>query len=176
MRKVIGTVFVIAALIAHGAVAGPSDGDEAPAFRLQDQNSDWHTLEDYRGRWVVLFFYPKADTPGCTTEACEFRDNIFANEEAGATVIGVSLDDVDSQEAFAENTTCRFPCYPTQDRKLRKAMVVLTKFRDMPVRHARRFLIAPNGVIAKHYKKVDPKTHSAQVLEELSGRVQPPIL
>ena len=77
-------------------------GDEAPDFRLMDQKGDWHQLADYSGKWVAVYFYPKDDTPGCTTEACAYRDNIFAFEEIGATILGVSLDDVESHAAFAE--------------------------------------------------------------------------
>ena len=71
--------------------AQPAEGEDAPAFRLQDQDGQWQALSDFRGQWVAVYFYPKADTPGCTTEACEFRDNIFAFEEIGATVIGISI-------------------------------------------------------------------------------------
>ena len=79
---------VVVFVLMPKAKATPQIGDEAPYFRLQDQNFQWHTLEDYKGRWVVLYFYPKADTPGCTTEACEFRDNIFAFDEFDAQILG----------------------------------------------------------------------------------------
>ena len=72
----------------------PSVGEIAPTFKLQDQNGDWHTLEDYKGQYVVLFFYPKDGTPGCTTEACNFRDNIFAFDDLDTQILGISLDDV----------------------------------------------------------------------------------
>ena len=69
-----------------------SEGDPAPGFELPDQEGRIHTLEDYRDKWVLLYFYPKDDTPGCTTEACEFRDNIFAYRKLGCQVLGISLD------------------------------------------------------------------------------------
>ena len=73
------------------AADAPAVGSEAPAFRLQDQAGKWHSLSDYQGKWVVLYFYPKDNTPGCTTQACEFRDNIFAYREMGAVILGVPL-------------------------------------------------------------------------------------
>jgi peroxiredoxin Q/BCP len=73
-----------------------SVGDLAPEFELSDQHGQLHSLEDYRDQWVVLYFYPKDDTPGCTTEACEFRDNIFAYKGLNAQILGVSLDDIES--------------------------------------------------------------------------------
>ena len=78
------------------------EGKKAPAFTLENENGEKVRLADYAGQWVVLYFYPEDDTPGCTTEACAYRDNIFAFEEIGATILGVSLDDVESHAAFAE--------------------------------------------------------------------------
>ena len=78
------------------------EGSDAPAFNLQDQNGDWHTLEEYRGQWLAIYFYPKDDTPGCTTEACSFRDNIYAFKAIGAAVVGISVDDVESHKEFSE--------------------------------------------------------------------------
>ena len=80
-------VLVAGSFFSTVRAAQPAVGEMAPSFRLQDQNGQWRTLEEYRGQWVALYFYPKADTPGCTTEACEFRDNVFAFEEVGATIV-----------------------------------------------------------------------------------------
>ena len=80
----------------------PAVGSPAPAFKLQDQNGDWHALEDYRGGWLAVYFYPKDDTPGCTTEACNFRDNIYAFKAIGADVVGISVDDVESHRKFSD--------------------------------------------------------------------------
>jgi peroxiredoxin Q/BCP len=84
-------------------------GSPAPEFELPDQTGQLHSLEDYRSQWVVLYFYPKDDTPGCTTEACEFRDNIFAFRDLNAQILGVSLDDIDSHKEFAEKYDLPFP-------------------------------------------------------------------
>ncbi|NND55082.1 MAG: peroxiredoxin, partial [Gammaproteobacteria bacterium] len=83
---------LLALLLAAPGYAASLVGQPAPEFRLQDQHGEWHTLDQYRGQWVALYFYPKDDTPGCTTEAKSFRDNIQAFEAIDAVVIGVSLD------------------------------------------------------------------------------------
>jgi peroxiredoxin Q/BCP len=91
-------------LISFPAIAGetPAVGEPAPGFKLQDQYGEWHDLQDYRGTWLAVYFYPKDQTPGCTTEACNFRDNIFAFKAIGAEVVGISLDDVDSHKEFSD--------------------------------------------------------------------------
>jgi peroxiredoxin len=100
-------VFAATAVLGFTSIGIANDqvavGDVAPEFELADQHGQLHSLEDYRDQWVVLYFYPKDDTPGCTTEACEFRDNIFAFKDLNAQILGVSLDDVESHKAFAEN-------------------------------------------------------------------------
>ena len=95
IRSSFSVIFAMIATLVAGAAQAetPAEGSTAPDFKLQDQNGDWHTLEQYRGKWVALYFYPKDDTPGCTTEACNFRDNIFAFREKDAVILGVSLDD-----------------------------------------------------------------------------------
>lgn len=151
------------------ALAAPMQGDSAPDFRLQDQNNQWHALDDYAGSWLVLYFYPKADTPGCTTEACEFRDNIFAFDEIGAAVVGVSVDDVESQKAFAEKYHLPFPLLSDARQEVAERYGVLTTFGDTAVASRQTFVIDPEGRIAKHYSEVDPEAHSAQVLADLES-------
>ena len=162
----------VAVLFALGSAAqadSPRVGSAAPEFKLQDQNNQWHELADYKGSWMVLFFYPKADTPGCTTEACEFRDNIFAFEEAGAQVVGISLDDVKSQKDFADKYHLPFPLLSDARQTVAKAYGVLGSFGTMTVAKRHTFLIAPDGTVAKHYEKVNPSTHSREVLADLDG-------
>ena len=142
-------------------------GDLAPEFELPDQDGQLHSLEDYRDQWVVLYFYPKDQTPGCTTEACEFRDNIFAFREANAQILGVSLDDVESHPEFAEKYSLPFPLLADSEGQAADAYGVKTKMFGMTVAKRQTFLIAPDGTIAKHYAKVDPSEHSAEVLADL---------
>lgn len=151
------------------AAAAPVVGQPAPGFRLQDQNGNWVALDDLKGRWVALYFYPKADTPGCTKEACEFRDNIFAFEEIGATVIGVSIDAVKDQKQFAEKYSLPFPLLADIDGRTAETYGVLTNLGFMKLAKRQSFLINPEGMIVKHYAKVDPEGHSREVLADLKA-------
>lgn len=169
--RVAGAALLFSVFLAPAvAQEAPATGDKAPEFRLQDQAGKWHSLADYRGQWVVLYFYPKDNTPGCTTQACELRDNIFAFRDLGAAVLGVSVDDVASHKAFAEEHGLPFPILADADKKVATAYGVLTKFMGM-MELARRdtFIIDPQGKVAKHYMKVDPKGHSEMVLAELKS-------
>lgn len=150
------------------AADAPAVGSPAPKFKLQDQNGKWVSLDDYQGKWVVLYFYPKDNTPGCTTQACEFRDNIFAFRDAGATILGISVDDVESHKAFAAEHGLPFTILADSDKKVAKEYGVLFKMMGI-MELARRdtFIIDPSGRIAKHYEKVDPKGHSQLVLADL---------
>lgn len=147
--------------------AQPAVGQAAPGFRLQDQNGKWVALEDFKGKWIAVYFYPKADTPGCTKEACEFRDNIFAFEEIGATILGVSIDAIKDQKKFAEKYSLPFPLLADIDGKTAEAYGVLNNLGVMKIAKRQSFLIGPDGTIARHYEKVDPATHSKEVLADL---------
>ena len=171
-RILAATLFaVLGAAIPGGMTqADAAAGMAAPAFRLQDQNGNWVSLADQKGKWLVLYFYPMDDTPGCTTEACEFRDNIFAYRRLGVSLLGVSVQDVASKKAFATKHSLPFPLLADTDKSVAKAYDVLA-----PLGYARRetFIIDPRGNIARHYASVDPKTHSAQLLTDLSALVGP---
>ena len=149
----------------------PLVGTPAPEFELADQTGQLHSLEDYRNQWVVLYFYPKDETPGCTTEACEFRDNIFAFRDLNAQILGVSLDDVDSHKAFAENHSLPFPLLADTTGDTSAAYGVKTRMFGMTVAKRQTFIIGPDGNIAKHYEKVKPDEHSAQILVDLKEMV-----
>ena len=147
----------------------PAVGSPAPEFELPDQTGQLHSLEDYRDRWVVLYFYPKDETPGCTTQACEFRDNIFAFRDLDAQILGVSLDDVDSHKAFADNHSLPFPLLADADGETSTAYGVKTRMFGMTVAKRQTFIIGPDGTIAKHYEKVKPDGHSQRVLADLEA-------
>jgi peroxiredoxin Q/BCP len=148
--------------------APPAVGAAAPAFRLQDQTGTWHSLADYRGKWLVLYFYPKDDTPGCTTQACEFRDNIFAFDRLGAKIVGISVDDVASHRAFAAEQSLPFTLLADSTKDTAKAYGVLrSALGIMEIAARETFIIDPAGRVAKHYASVDPKGHSAVVLADL---------
>jgi len=147
----------------------PAAGQPAPDFELKDQNGQVHSIEDYRGQWVALYFYPKDGTPGCTTEACEFRDNIFAFRDANCQVLGVSLDDEESHKAFSEQHGLPFPLLADTDGTTADAYGVKAKMMGFTIAKRQTFLIDPAGRIAKHYEDVDPASHSKQVLADLGA-------
>ena len=143
-------------------------GSLAPQFRLQDQTGQWTTLEQLKGKWIVLYFYPKDNTPGCTTEACEFRDNIFAFRRDNIALYGVSVDDVDSHKNFAADQHLPFPILADPSKKTAAAYGVLYKAMGiMEIARRETFVIDPDGKIAKHYSDVNPKGHSQRVLADL---------
>ncbi|HVT32764.1 MAG TPA: peroxiredoxin [Rhodanobacteraceae bacterium] len=150
------------------APAGPEDGQPAPAFRLEDQHGKWHTLAQHGGQWVVLYFYPKDFTPGCTKEVCTFRDDVLALRKAGALVLGVSLDDVKSHAEFAEKYHVPFPLLSDNTQSTAKAYGVLTSKMGMSYAKRETFLIDPHGTVAKRYRDVDPEKNSKQVLADLA--------
>jgi thioredoxin-dependent peroxiredoxin len=159
---------LFAGLLAPALAATPRAGQPAPAFRLQDQNGHWHTPADHPGRWLVLYFYPRDFTPGCTTEVCTFRDDVLKLRKAGAEVVGVSLDDVKSHEAFAKKYHVPFPLLSDADRKVAEAYGVLASRGGMHYARRTTFLIDPKGNVARVYEDVDPEKNSAQVLTDLA--------
>jgi len=165
---VIATFALLAA--AGVAFAGtPTVGQPAPAFKLQDQDGKWHSLADYKGKWVAIYFYPKDDTPGCTTQACSFRDNVFAFNKEGAVILGVSVDDVASHKKFAEKHGLPFTLLADADKTVAKSYGVLKNYGVMEVARRDTFIIDPQGRIAKHYESVDPEGHSKVVLEDIKA-------
>jgi peroxiredoxin Q/BCP len=151
------------------ASTSPAEGTKAPALKLQDQAGKWHTLKQYKGKWVVLYFYPKDFTGGCTTQACELRDNIFAFRKADAVILGVSVDDVASHEKFAKEHSLPFDILADPDKKVSKEYGVLTTYGTAELASRQTFLIGPDGKIVKHWAKVDPKGHSDMVLAEIKA-------
>ncbi len=145
----------------------PGAGDSAPDFVLSDQYGEQHALADFQEQWLVVFFYPKADTPGCTTEACNFRDNIYAIRAAGAEVVGISVDSVADQKQFSDKYKLPFTLLSDNDGKVCNAYGVLRNYGAMEVASRQSFLIAPDGSIAKHYATVSPDTHTQDVIADL---------
>ncbi|MEK7511101.1 MAG: thioredoxin-dependent thiol peroxidase [Patescibacteria group bacterium] len=149
----------------------PAIGKKAPEFTLQDQDGTPHALKDYRGRYVLLYFYPKDDTPGCTKEACALRDADPDFSKLDAVVLGVSADSVKSHKKFAEKYELKFPLLADEDKSVVNAYGVWgpKKFmgREYEGIFRNSFLINPEGKIAKIYEKVKPEQHAAEVLADL---------
>jgi len=153
---------------APAAAAPPAVGSPAPAFALRDQHGAEHTLASYAGKWLVVYFYPRDGTPGCTKQVCAFRDSIDKVRQAGAQVVGVSVDDVESHKKFAEEHRVPFPLLADVDKQMATAYGVLTSKFGMSYARRDTFVIDPQGKIAKHYPNVDPEQNVTQVVADLA--------
>ena len=147
-------------------------GDAAPDFQLQDTDGHTVSLADLRGKKVVLYFYPKDDTPGCTTEACSFRDNLASVTSRGALVFGVSPDSVESHQKFSQKHDLNFPLLADPEKQTVQDYGVWVEKKRygrtfMGVQRA-TFLIDETGTIARVWPDVKPGEHVAEVLEEIS--------
>jgi len=166
------TLLAVSAALPAGD--SPAVGSAAPAFRLQDQNGEWHELEDYRGGWLAVYFYPKNDTPGCTTEACNFRDNIYAFKAIGASVVGISIDDVESHQEFSAKYKLPFVLLADETGATAQAYGVLRDWKVTKIAARESFLVNPDGIIVKHYEDVDPENHTQEVLADLDALIKGP--
>jgi peroxiredoxin Q/BCP len=146
-------------------------GQEAPDFTLPDQDGNPVTLSELRGQPIVLYFFPKADTPGCTTQACGVRDHRTDYEQAGARVLGVSPDTVEAQRKFADKYGLDFTLLADENHEVAELYGVWgeRKMYDKTYMGVQRstFVINPDGKVAKVFPKVSPKTHDEAVLEAL---------
>lgn len=169
----LGLFAALSLLVMQMARAGvlPKAGDAAPDFELPDQHGVEHGLQQYAGKWLALYFYPKDDTPGCTQEACAFRDDLHKLTAMGAVVIGISVDDSQSHAAFAEKYHLPFPLLADSSGAVAArygALLDMVLFR-MAKRYT--FLIDPQGRIAKVYTKVETSRHSTEVIEDLRAMI-----
>ncbi|HUX30422.1 MAG TPA: peroxiredoxin [Thiobacillus sp.] len=144
-----------------------TESSAAPGFALPDQNGQTHRLGDYAGRWLVLYFYPRDDTPGCTREACRFRDDIGILRELDAAVIGISVDDIRSHANFAHKYQLPFPLLSDPDGQTAAAYDSLLNLGVVCFACRRTFIIAPDGRIAACFDKIDPAGHVQEVARTL---------
>lgn len=144
---------------------------KAPHFSLPDQNGITHVLSDYKGRWIILYFYPKDDTAGCTREACEFRDIHNKLTKKGIVVLGISKDSVASHTRFAKKYNLPFPLLSDESLTTIKAYGAWGEKKFMGKTYQgiirKTFLIGPDGEIKKEYPKVFSLGHAAAVLGDL---------
>lgn len=142
-------------------------GKPAPDFKLQDQNSKWHELNQYQGKWVVLYFYPKDNSPGCTQEANQFKNLYPQFIKNNAVVLGVSLDDVKSHQKFSEKLGLPFPLLADVHHQLANQFGIVRNLGITKIAKRESFLIDPQGTIVYHYSSVNTQTHAAQVLADI---------
>ncbi len=149
-----------------------NEGQKAPGFTAKDQNGNAISLSDFSGKDVILYFYPKDDTPGCTAEACSFRDNYQSLQASGFEVLGVSVDDEKSHQKFIAKYSLPFPLISDTDKKIVEAYGVWVEKNMYGKKYmgvARKtFIIGKNGTIRKIIEKVDTKNSSKQVIESLN--------
>ena len=148
-------------------------GQKAPNFSLPDQNNQIRQLSDYQGRLVLLYFYPKDDTPGCTKEACSMQDNLTTFQKIKAQVLGISADSVKSHQKFSQKFHLTFPLLADPDKKVinqyevwgEKSIFGRTFFGIKRT----SFLIDPQGKILKIYQDVNPTKHAEEVLQDIKA-------
>ncbi len=145
----------------------PKAGHAAPDFELPDQNGLRHSLKEFTGKWLVLYFYPKDDTPGCTQEACRFRDDRQLLADLGAEVVGISVDDSDSHAAFARKYRLPFTLLADESGEVAARYRCLLDFGFFRIARRYTFLVDPQGKVAKVYVKVETSRHSQEVVEDL---------
>ncbi|HEY9278395.1 MAG TPA: peroxiredoxin [Methylotenera sp.] len=168
------TAILLIAIVGYRSYAYASsaslviDGD-APNFTLNDTKGSTHSLSDYRGKYLVLYFYPKNDTPGCTKEACHFRDDMSQLEKLGAKVVGVSVDSSESNGKFAEKYNLPFTLLADTDGKVAASYNALTNLLVIKIAKRHTFLIDPAGKVKKIYTNVNVSNHSQQIIDDLKA-------
>ncbi|MBZ5676926.1 MAG: peroxiredoxin [Acidobacteriia bacterium] len=168
--KILG-VAVVAALVmvvAVPAAEAPTAGTKAPDFTLKSQEGKTVSLHDFKGKWVVLYFYPKDFTQGCTIEAHNFQADQAKYDKANAAIVGVSVDSVDSHQQFCTKENLSFKLLADEKHEVVNTYGSTQKFGDNEVAARNTFLVDPQGTIRKVFLKVDPNPHSKEVLTALA--------
>lgn len=147
-------------------------GEPAPQFILPNAKNEMVSLGSFKGSWVVLYFYPKDDTPGCTKQACSFRDDLHKLENLGAKVVGVSVDDSESHAEFAKKYNLPFPLLSDKDGEVARKYGALTNLFFIKMAKRYTFLIDPKGYLQKSYLSVDTSRHSQQIIDDLTALQQ----
>ena len=145
----------------------PEVGQPAPNFKLPDQNGKIHTLNNFRGKWLALYFYPKDDTPGCTEQACKFRDDLHKLEALGANVVGISVDNTTSHAKFAREYNLPFPLLADNNGETAAQYDSLLNLVIVKFAKRNTFLIDPDGKVAKIYLSASTSRNSIEVIEDL---------
>jgi peroxiredoxin Q/BCP len=161
------TAFAVTSFMVFAASA-PAVGTAAPEFTLNSQEGTPVSLKDYHGKWVVLYFYPKDFTSGCTVEAHNFQRDLAQYEQKGVTILGVSVDSADSHKQFCTKEGLNFKLLGDTDHKVSDAYGSLTNMGVVKYAARHTFIISPEGKVAKVYTDVNPNKHSEEVLAALT--------
>ena len=167
---ILGLAVAVAMLVvtALPAAETPTAGTKAPDFTLKSQEGKTVSLHDFKGKWVVLYFYPKDFTQGCTIEAHNFQADQPKYDKINAAIVGVSVDTVDSHQQFCTKENLTFKLLADEKHEVVNTYGSTQKFGDAEVAARNTFLVDPQGTIRKVYLKVDPNPHSKEVLEALA--------
>ncbi len=161
-------ISILSVFIAQMTYAAPiSIGQPAPDFTLSDQKNQKQTLREMRGKWLVLYFYPKDETPGCIAEACSFRDNIVAIKAKSTVVWGISVDNTESHAEFSSKHQLPFTLLADPGGTVAKKYDSLRNLLVFKIAKRNSFIIDPQGNIAKIYRHVNPKIHVDEILKDL---------
>jgi thioredoxin-dependent peroxiredoxin len=161
------TAALMSVVFAADQLAPPSVGSKAPSFTLPNQEGAKMSLAQFKGRWVVLYFYPKDFTSGCTIEAHNFQRDIDKYTEKNAVVVGVSVDNVDSHKGFCAKEGLNFKLLADSSHEVVQKYGSVMEYNGNVLAARNTFLIDPHGVIKKVYLKVNPQSHSEEVLADL---------
>ena len=179
LRRALCLLLPCSAAVRSGVAnaATPEAGQNAPDFELPDQQGKLRKLAEWRGKWLVLYFYPKDDTPGCTTEACNFRDDWMHLQALGAEVVGVSVDTSASHAAFAQKYKLPFPLLADDKGEVAARYGALADWLVVKLARRYTFILSPDARIAKVYRSVDTDKHAAEIradLRQLQQAYRPP--
>lgn len=168
-RRTLCQLLTGSAVLGAGVVqaAVPEAGQPAPDFELPDQQGKTRKLADWHGKWLVLYFYPKNDTPGCTEEACTFRDDWLQLQALGAEVVGISVDSSASHATFAQKYKLPFPLLADEKGEVAARYGTLSDWLVYKFAKRYTFVIDPQGRLAKAYRSVDTAKHSAEIVADL---------
>ncbi len=168
-RRALGQLLLGSAVFGAGAAQATAleIGQAAPDFELSDQDGKKRKLADWRGKWLVLYFYPRNDTPGCTTEACNFRDDWLLLQALGAEVVGVSVDSSAAHAAFVRKYKLPFPLLADVQGEVAARYAALSNWVLFKFARRQTFIVDPQGRIARIYRAVDSDRHSAEIVADL---------
>lgn len=174
LRRILVTALIAAtaSVCAQAPATSPAEGAKAPDFKLQDQKGEWHTLKQYKGKWVVLYFYPKDFTSGCTVEAHNFQRDQAEFAKRNAVVLGVSGDSDESHKKFCAKEGLNFKLLADTSHEVSRQYGSLMNFGLAKVSARHTFLIDPAGKIARAFMSVNPMRHSAEMLAAIDEAVQ----
>ena len=172
INKIISTTLILTLMVFNANAKDElTEGMDAPNFSLTDQDNISRSLEDYKNKWVVIYFYPKDDTPGCTTEACNFRDNIEIINKLNTNILGISVDSNESHKQFSEKYSLPFPILADTGGDVAKLYDSYGSFVGFKYASRNTFIINPLGKIHKIYKKVNASSHAEEVISELKNNI-----